>query len=669
MSGDSRIRVLPDQLVDMIAAGEVVERPASIVKELVENALDAGATRVEVSVRRGGIEEISISDDGCGMTPDELKVALLRHATSKIHELTDLEDIHTFGFRGEALPSIASVSRMTVLSRTREMELGHGVAPDRESGRRELAEAMTPGTRITIANLFHNVPARLKFLKSEATEASHVQDVVVDMALAQPAVHFRLIQDGRVQSDFLPQPDRLRRAEDVLARRVRTGLYAWEETGPEGARLALVMSAPEVHLAEASGVYLFVNHRPVRDRLLLSAVTGAYGGLLPRGRYPVLVLHLELPPAMVDVNVHPQKTQVRFRSERLVAGFVRSTMQKALSAAPWVAGKGLRTYQLKSTPASQTALEPGGRPAEPGGRPAEPGGRPAESGGRPASGGTTLPVKAAITQALARNRKGGSGPASSPVRSSSPGKISAPPPPAVSGTPPVRPKASSGARSRIESLFAGAPALEATPVPELVEGVIYKEATLPAEGVRYLGCHDGLYLLFSLAGTLIVMDMHAASERVRYNEILANLRGSRRLCQGLLLPLTVEVGHSSDWEPWLAELALLGFDLDLFGERQLVIRGVPASLGTRPVEPLLAELFEGFSAGRGADEGLQVHERMAATMACHSALRKHDPITPPMALTLFHQIRTLPSGGHCPHGRPVSMEITTTELESGFLRR
>ncbi|MBU1042743.1 MAG: hypothetical protein KKF77_16765, partial [Proteobacteria bacterium] len=385
-----------------------------------------------------------------------------------------------------------------------------------------------------------------------------------------------------------------------------------------------------------------------------------------------------LPPAMVDVNVHPQKTQVRFRSERLVAGFVRSTMQKALSAAPWVAGKGLRTYQLKSTPASQTALEPGARPAEPGGR-AESGGRPAESGGRPASGGASLPVKAAITQALARNRKGGSGPASAQVRSSSPGKISAPPPPAVSGPPPVRPKASTSARSRIESLFAGAPALEATPVPDFIEKtkgkestatrVESKKSTLPAEGVRYLGCHDGLYLLFSLAGTLIVMDMHAASERVRYNEILANLRGSRRLCQGLLLPLTVEVGHSSDWEPWLAELALLGFDLDLFGERQLVIRGVPASLGTRPVEPLLAELFEGFSAGRGAAEGLQVHERMAATMACHSALRKHDPITQPMALTLFHQIRTLPSGGHCPHGRPVSMEITTTELESGFLRR
>ncbi len=366
---------------------------------------------------------------------------------------------------------------------------------------------------------------------------------------------------------------------------------------------------------------------------------------------------------MVDVNVHPQKTQVRFRSERLVAGFVRSAMQKVLSAAPWVAGKGPRTYQLKSAPATQVASEPGVSPAT--------GGGPAPMG-RP-----TLPVKAAISQALARNRKGGAGPAQ--VRPSAPGKA-APTPSVASGTPPaVHAKPAPTTRSRIESLFLGAPAVVDTPVPDPVEpatgreGPIAreegKERSLPGEPVRYLGCHDGLYLLFSLAGTLIVMDMHAASERVRYNEILANLRGRRRLCQGLLLPLTVEVGRSADWEPWLADLALLGFELDLFGERQLVVRGVPASLGTRPVEPLLAELFEGFSAGRGADEGLQAHERMAATMACHSALRKHDPITPPMALTLFHQIRTQPSGGHCPHGRPVSMEITTTELESGFLRR
>jgi DNA mismatch repair protein MutL len=187
--------------------------------------------------------------------------------------------------------------------------------------------------------------------------------------------------------------------------------------------------------------------------------------------------------------------------------------------------------------------------------------------------------------------------------------------------------------------------------------------------VRYLGCHDGLYLLFSRAGSLIVMDMHAASERVRYNEILGNLRGARALCQGLLLPLTVEVERAAAWEPHLEDLRALGFDLDLFGEGQLVVRGVPASLGTRPVEPLLAELFEGFGAGRDASDGLQIHERMAATMACHSALRKHDPITPEMALRLWEQIRTIPSGGHCPHGRPVSMELSTAELEAGFLRR
>ncbi len=668
MTADGRIRVLPDHLVDMIAAGEVVERPASIVKELVENALDAGATRVEVSVRRGGIEEIVVTDDGRGMAPEELRLALQRHATSKVRELADLEAISTFGFRGEALPSIASVSRLTLVSRTREMDEGRGLAGEGSVAPGERVEAMAPGTRIVVRDLFHNVPARLKFLKTEATEASHVQDVIVDMALSEPGVHFRLLQDGRLQLDLAPQPDRLRRAQDVLARRVRTGLYPWEAAGPEGARLVLVMSAPEVHLAEASGVYLFVNRRPVRDRLLLSAVTGAYGGLLPKGRYPVVVLHLDLPPAMVDVNVHPQKTQVRFRSERLVAGFVRSSLQAALAAAPWVAGKNPRSYQLRPEAARAAESPPGAAP--------EP----------PASEGKTspseMPIKAAVAQALARARQGASRPA--PVRSSGvreadrrPGVPAAPAPtrsaeerptPSAGEPPtPAAPARKPGARARLESLFSSSPPPE---VPVASPGGDASEPGPMTEGdVRYLGCHDGLYLLFSRAGALIVMDMHAASERVRYNEILANLRGARALCQGLLLPLTVEVARAPAWEPHLDDLRALGFDLDLFGDRQLVIRGVPASLGTRPVEPLLSELYEDLAAGREAAEGLQVHERMAATMACHSALRKHDPITPEMALRLFGQIRTIPAGGHCPHGRPVSMELSTAELEAGFLRR
>lgn len=644
MNGEPRIRVLPDPLVDMIAAGEVVERPASIVKELVENALDAGATRVEIAARRGGVEELAITDDGCGMTPGELRLALLRHATSKIRELSDLESIHTFGFRGEALPSIASVSRLTVVSRTREMDAGQGLTGEGGSPPREVVEAMAPGTRVVVRDLFHNVPARLKFLKTEATEASHVQDVVVDLALSEPAVHFRLLQDGRLQLDFPPQPDRLRRAQDVLARRVRAGLYAWEETGPEGARLGLVLSAPEVHLAEASGVYLFVNRRPVRDRLLLSAITGAYGALLPRGRYPVLVLHLDLPPALVDVNVHPQKTQVRFRSERLVAGFVRGTLQKVLAAAPWVVGKQPRTYTLRAELANEegTAAEP--------------------SGDAGISGGS---VKAAVVQALERAKaKSRTSPAGSPgvARPAGPLAVAKPSGPRDRGP-----------GGRLQSLFSTDPSgpEAATTSPAAPAVPVAAPATVPVAttDVRYLGCHDGLYLLFSQAGRLIVMDMHAASERVRYNEILANLRGARALCQGLLLPLTVEVERAAAWEPHLDDLRALGFDLDLFGEGQLVVRGVPASLGTRPVEPLLAELFEGFTAGRDATEGLQVHERMAATMACHSALRKHDPVTPVMALRLWEQIRTIPSGGHCPHGRPVSMELSTAELEAGFLRR
>lgn len=660
---ESRIRILPDALVDMIAAGEVVERPASIVKELVENALDAKASRVEVQIRAGGVEEITVVDDGCGMTPDELALAVLRHATSKIQDASDLERIRTFGFRGEALPSIASVSRMTLLSRTREMDAGYGLVFDgRERGRR-IVEACAPGTRITVKNLFYNVPARLKFLKSESTESAHVQDSFIHAALAAPAVHFRLLSDGRVTFDLAAQPDRLRRVADALARRVRAGWHPLQENGPDGMRVELYLTPPEVHLSDASGVHLFVNGRPVRDRMLLSAVTGAYGGMIPRGRHPVAVLFLEMPPDAVDVNVHPQKTQVRFRNERQVAAMVRDAVQHLLGMAPWLASRASKVYRLHADSLPEKAGE-------------------ARESGTPAEVPATLQppkdprvsVREAVQSALSRHA-----PSRPPSRARAvkppAAVVAAAPPVPISGNPPrpsdANPLAAAGSQTAEKS---GKPssglferilpdALEAAAKPHPA-GILPESSANP----RYLGCYDGLYLLFESPGQLLILDMHAASERIRYEEILAQLRARRVLSQGLLLPLELEAAHP-EWEAFLPELALLGFDAVLQNGR-LTVRAVPAVLGNRPPEPVLDELFGAFSAGRTARETtLPLQERLAATMACHSALRKNDPITPAMAMELFFTLQNTPSGGHCPHGRPVMAAISTAALEALFHRR
>lgn len=648
---ESRIRILPDALVDMIAAGEVVERPASIVKELLENALDAQAHYIEVQIRKGGIEEITVVDDGCGMTPDELALAVLRHATSKIRESTDLERIHTFGFRGEALPSIASVSRMTLLSRTRDMDTAYGLVFDGRDRGRRILEACAPGTRVTVKNLFYNVPARLKFLKSEATETAHIQDVLTHAALAMPNVHFRLISDDRTVFDFPPQTDRLRRITDVLARRVRTGWYPLHAEGPEQMQIELYLSPPEVHISEASGVYLFVNQRPVRDRMLLSAITSAYGGMLPKGRYPLMVLFLELPTQHVDVNVHPQKTQVRFRNERQVAAVVRDFVQRLLIQAPWLSSRSTtKVYQLRAdVPTHTNTVQETNNSSE-----------------RYQSGlqDPRIFVRKAIEKALDRYTPS-SQPHSTSIQRSVPAtkKTSATDiSPRAQAT--VQPASEKHAKS---SKNANAAHDLFTRLPETVLDVATTETSLTVEP-RYLGCHDGLYLMFELPGQLVILDMHAASERIRYEEILTQMRHRRILSQGLLIPLEIEATNPT-WEEFLPELTNLGFEAHIHHGR-LIVSAVPAVLALRPIQPALEELFDAFTMGRSSTETtLPLQERLAATMACHSALRKNDSITPQTALELYRTLQTTPSGGHCPHGRPVMVSIANAALEALFHRR
>ncbi len=329
-----KVRVLPPELASQIAAGEVVERPASVVKELVENALDAQAGRVVVQADEGGIRRIRVSDDGWGMAPEDAALALQPHATSKISSSEDLASIATLGFRGEALASIASVSRLALTTRTRDQDVGVQV---RTEGGGPLAVAEVgcgPGTTVEVSDLFFNTPARRKFLKRPKTEAAHIQDVVTRIGLARPEVHFLLELDGRVALQVPRHSDWEARARELLGRRAKAGLYASElERGT--LRVRLLAAGPEDAVRSARSCYLFVNGRAVRDKLLLKALTASFAEVLPQGGYPVAVLFVDLPPEEVDVNVHPQKSEVRFRREREVAAAVRAAVRELLVRAPW----------------------------------------------------------------------------------------------------------------------------------------------------------------------------------------------------------------------------------------------------------------------------------------------------------------------------------------------
>ncbi|HEY8495341.1 MAG TPA: DNA mismatch repair endonuclease MutL, partial [Myxococcota bacterium] len=337
--GGRRVRRLPDALVDQIAAGEVVERPASVVKELVENALDAGARRIRVEVREGGAALVAVADDGIGMSAGDARLALERHATSKIRSAEDLARIASFGFRGEALPAIASVSRLRLRTRARGVQEGFEI--EVEGGRRiaERAAGVPEGTRVEVADLFFNVPARRKFLKSPTTEWGHVADWLARAALALPSVHFDVRRDERPAVSWPAVVDPLDRIAAVLSEREAEGLVA--VAAEEGAlRLTGFASRPDAHRPSAAGLYLFVQRRPVRDRLLRHALLDAYRDVLPRGRFPTAVLFLDLPPQAVDVNVHPAKWEVRFADPNAVHRLVSRAVREALGERRWIAGAG-----------------------------------------------------------------------------------------------------------------------------------------------------------------------------------------------------------------------------------------------------------------------------------------------------------------------------------------
>jgi len=617
---EARIVVLAPALASQIAAGEVVERPASAVKELIENALDAGAQRVDVEIEGGGVTRLAVSDDGAGMNAENARLSVERHATSKLTAISDLNALSSYGFRGEALPSIASVSRFTLRSRPASSDAGTEVSIDGVAAPVLREAGMAVGTRVEVRELFFNIPARRKFLRSTGTESGHVTEVVEAAALTRPEVTFTLMRDGRQVREFLRASGRADRVAQVCA--------GDELTRCEGTRGPLTIEAylsrPEHARAGAGGLRLFVNGRSVRDRALAVTIAQAYGSVLERGRYPRGVVYLDLPSEFLDVNVHPQKAEVRFADQRATADAVYGTLSRALAGAFSLPTPNRNAW---SKPRPDAALPapvsvPLASPA---------------TGERPWSSPT-----------LARPLEPASEPRASESRASEPRERE----PFLAG-------ALLGALEEPLLSVRDNAALPLRPQLEIAWSSLNFVAQLRQ---TYLLCEsrDGIYLL----------DQHAAAERVTFTRLRKQYQARAVPSQSLLFPVTLEVlaAEVELVEERSKEMAEVGLDVRVRGPESISIHAVPKLLQRASAERLLRDLLAEVSrkGGRGFSDAVDL---ALATMACHGSIRAGDALTPVEAKALLEALDEADFAGHCPHGRPVVTFLSWAELERKVGRR
>lgn len=665
------IRPLPDQLISQIAAGEVVERPASVVKELLENALDAGAGQLAIRLEEGGVRRIVITDNGCGIPAAELPVALMRHATSKIASLDELEAVLTLGFRGEALASIASVSHLTLTSRTAADP--HATQLNAENGALQPASGGV-GTTIDVQHLYFNTPARRKFLKSEQTELGHCLEMVRRVALARPDVAISVHHNGKPMEHW--------NAGDVATRtaQVLGGDFA-------RARLPLDEEAGDLHLYGFAGLptasrgrpdqqFFFVNGRFVRDKLLTHAVRSAYQDVLHGDRFPSYVLCLDLPPEMVDVNVHPSKIEVRFRESRAVHQFVYHAVQRCLARQAGEQGDSLHSD------AGGAALD---RPGNAGGgsdSSVRPAGMPAGAGqarGTPwvdytaAARQTALGIEqprqaylGMVREAMAPARPAGSG-------ATAPFTPSANPPAWLADAEAARGDEAPG----LLDALAAEPAPAARPPLPAATGIA--EAAGGADGARAadgpplgfaLAQLHGIYVLAQNARGLVLVDMHAAHERILYEQIKTALATRELAVQPLLIPVTlpaspVEIGAAEEHQE---TLALLGFDIAPVSPTTLAVRAIPALLKQADTEALARDVLRDLQAFGGSRVLAERQNELLATLACHSAVRANRRLTLEEMNALLRQMEQTERADQCNHGRPTWVQLSVGELDRLFLR-
>ncbi|HWP48927.1 MAG TPA: DNA mismatch repair endonuclease MutL [Candidatus Limnocylindrales bacterium] len=598
----SRIKVLPEKVANQIAAGEVIERPASVVKELVENALDARTSRVIIEVRGSGQGYIRVTDTGYGMNPEEAILAFERHATSKVASLEDLFRIQTFGFRGEALPSIASVSKVSLTSKMNEMLTG--VRVEVQGGKILKVEevAANPGTSVEVRDLFYNTPARLKFLKSTMTELSHISDVVIDEALAHPEISFTLIHNARetIQAAGGVQP--LERIASIFGRSFARELV---EVHQEAYRLVLTgfLGLPSFHRANKNYQKIFVNRRPIRDRVLSHAIQEAYETLIPKGRYPVAILFLQIPPEWVDVNVHPAKVEVRFLDPKGVHDFIVDAIRNTLR-------NSLKISTLPSFP-----------------------------GEFPSS--HRLHAEDSVQQAISNT--------SWPAILSSEDWSSIP----------EREDKSKEWQSEDREIC-----------PALIQSYDSESPRRVFSTLHPIGQFHETYILAQTSDELILIDQHAAHERVLYEEFKKKLKTSKIDIQPLLFPVTLEFSYRESHLllEHLGFLSKYGLELEPFGGSTYILKAVPALLMKANYPKLLADVVDQLADPERAPDPEKKMDQILTVMACHAAVRANDPLNLDQITALLRQMDQVELPYTCPHGRPTTFKISVYELEKKFRR-
>ncbi|ODS00794.1 DNA mismatch repair protein MutL [Methyloceanibacter methanicus] len=621
------IRQLPPNLINRIAAGEVVERPASVVKELVENAIDAGASRIDVTVRGGGLQLIRVSDDGAGMNARDLELAVERHATSKLKG-EDLSHILTLGFRGEALPSIGAVARLAITSRAQEDADAYRIEVD--GGRKAPLKpaARAPGTDVEVRDLFYATPARLKFMKSERAETAAIADAVKRLALAHPEIAFSLSNGERTTLRLEACPPGL--LDHALSRLGRIlGAEFVEDALPVSAIRGTVQvegyaGLPTLHRPNGLSIYLVVNGRPVRDRLIAGTVRAAYGDLVPRGRYPMVTLFVDIPPEEVDVNVHPAKTELRFRDANGVRSLLIGAVREAL------AGAGHRATASLAQDALQRM--------------------------RPVDGPSpSLEGEARVYQSQPRAHWGASRPSYRP-----PGNMAF----------------SDRAQAPLEQAHLDQAPLEGVAVPSAdMRGGAAPEAVAGAYplGVARAQVQD-TFIIAQTGDALVIVDQHAAHERLVYERLKRGFENGGVARQLLLIPDIVELAPEAIDSLLGATDALerFGLVIESFGPQAVAVREVPALLGTCDTRTLLDDLagiLLEAEDGSGANALRDRLDHVLSTMACHGSVRAGRRLTPEEMNALLRDMEKTPFSGQCNHGRPTYVELKLTDIEKLFQRR
>lgn len=604
----SQIKILPENLCNKIAAGEVVERPASVVKELIENSVDAGADEVLIDIESGGKKLIRVQDNGSGMSRDETFLSLERHATSKIETDQDLFRLTTLGFRGEALPSIAAVSRLILQSRNADSEEGWRIGMNGGTVAHAEAVGMPAGTSIEVRNLFYNTPARRKFLRRDQTETGHVGDVVSRQALARPEVRFRLTHNGRVLFDALKSDRMEERVAAILGREAIRDMLPVENQDDELALHGLV-SRPLYNRSATSAIYTYINGRFIRDRVVQHAVMEGYRNLLMKGRYPVVVLFVDLPPEMVDVNVHPTKHEVRFRDQSRVHDFIAASVRRSLREdTPVAAG-------AHSDPsANETVINP--EPA-----------------------GTPEPTKTARSKQYL-----------------------------------LKDFPSVGANERAELYHSSS---TASPLPVQTENGKSTPFRMPDDdagrsndAMLVIGQFHDSYILCQDGDDLVLIDQHAAHERVGFERLKEQFYGEGIEKQALLFPAVLEFDfrEASSLQQTTDKLETLGFELEPFGGNSFALKTVPRLLKDSEAEQLVRDVASDLSDLGETASVEDAFDHVLATMACHSVVRANQKMSREEMQNLVRLIDSVDFGSHCPHGRPVMQRFSRAEIERMFRR-